>query len=261
MTKYNELERTLEELTINELKQVKDSLVEFLKESRGISKLDDYDFLKKIIGKTFISEYTYYHIKLGVLRYGTYGVGELINKVIVDKNEEKVFRELDFEKLQYDIIEWSWSKNINNPKKQFLKVVETFGKIQRATGTNELTNVIGDTLIALILLNDILQRNAYDDQRIDISKLREKDLHKYINEKGGVSIAGDFRKLINTDVIVEFSKIAEYISTMTEDNQECYIKVIYLHILEVIRYVLYLAEFEGVDFIESLELAYNNINK
>lgn len=261
MIEYNELERILEDLTINELEQVKDILAEFSKESHEISKLDGYDLLKKIIEKEFISEYTYYYIKLGILKYGTYGLGEMINNIIEEKEIKEINTFFDFYNLQYDVIRWGRSKNINDPKSQFLKVVEEYGEIQRAEGTDELMDAIGDTLITLIILNDILQREIYGNQMITISDIKEEDLHKYINEKSGVSIAVDFKKAINTDVIVEFSKIAEYISKMTEDNKEYYIQKSYLHILEVVRYVFYLAEFEGVDFIKSLELAYNTVSK
>lgn len=73
-----------------------------------------------------------------------------------------------------DVAQWGRDKGLNDPKAQLNKVIEEVGEIAHEITRNkfdtpELEDAIGDTLVTVIILSDILGydplvalKNAYD---------------------------------------------------------------------------------------------------
>jgi len=63
-----------------------------------------------------------------------------------------------------DVMVWGRNKKLNDPKAQLNKVIEEVGEIAHEVtrnkyGSDELVDAIGDTLVTVIILSDILGRN------------------------------------------------------------------------------------------------------
>lgn len=61
----------------------------------------------------------------------------------------------------YDVIDWGRGKGLNDPKAQLNKVMEEVGEIAHEITRNkfdtpELEDAIGDTLVTVLILSDIL---------------------------------------------------------------------------------------------------------
>lgn len=88
------------------------------------------------------------------------------------------------------IIKWGREKNIDNPFGQFAKINEEVGEIaHELTRGNfdsaELQDAIGDTLVTVIILSDILGFDPYECL---------SEAYKVISDRKGVSKDGVFIK-------------------------------------------------------------------
>lgn len=96
----------------------------------------------------------------------------------------------DMERLMEQVKQWGRDKNINNPTMQFAKFIEESGEIaHELTRGNfqclEMEDALGDTLVTLIILADIL---GYD--------LKEclQEAYDVISKRKGKTINGSFVK-------------------------------------------------------------------
>lgn len=75
------------------------------------------------------------------------------------------------------IIEWGHERRITNPEKQFIKVVEEVAEIGREIARGnydnaEIQDAIGDSMITLIILSDILGFNPMDKLEASFDVIR-----------------------------------------------------------------------------------------
>lgn len=99
--------------------------------------------------------------------------------------------ELDLVDMLFDeVVEWGRDRGINNPAMQFAKLNEEVGEIaheltRKHLHTDEMADSLGDTLVVLIILADIL---GYD--------LREclKGAYDVIKDRRGRTEDGNFIK-------------------------------------------------------------------
>lgn len=77
---------------------------------------------------------------------------------------EDLLKERTAENVVEDVMVWGRNKRLNDPKAQLNKVIEEVGEIaheitRNKYGSDELVDAIGDTLVTVIILSDILGRN------------------------------------------------------------------------------------------------------
>lgn len=90
--------------------------------------------------------------------------------------------------LVNDVIQWGRDKNLHDPKAQLNKVIEEVGEIAHDITRNnydslDLVDAIGDTLVTIIILADILEINP-------IGALQ--DAYEVIRYRKGVTENGTF---------------------------------------------------------------------
>lgn len=74
---------------------------------------------------------------------------------------------IDTGELVAKVMNWGRMKKLNDPKAQLNKVVEEVGEIAHEVsrnkyGGNEIEDAIGDTLVTLLILSDILGLSIWD---------------------------------------------------------------------------------------------------
>lgn len=272
MDEYTEIKNIFDQLTTNELKDVKNRLLTFAKEQDYIklTEINSYNFFENSNREYYEIDEIQDYIRVGIIDIGIYQMSIMIDEAIGKKTKKRLLEGLSFDVVHSDIINWRRANGINNIKSQCLNVVEMFGKIQLAKNKEEFEDAIGNMLVTLIILNDISQRLTKEKDEVTFLhidaflKAEEEDLFSYAKEKGKIraKVDKDLIDYISIDIIIELSRIAEYINNMNPNNKEDYNEKIHLCILEIVRYVIYLAKIDGTDYIESLQRAYNNtLNK
>lgn len=89
-----------------------------------------------------------------------------------------------------DVMIWGRDKGLNDPKAQLNKVIEEVGEIaheitRNKYGSPELVDAIGDSLVTIIILSDILGRNPI--KCLDSA-------YQVIKERSGETQSGSFVK-------------------------------------------------------------------
>ena len=87
-----------------------------------------------------------------------------------------------------DVIQWGRNKNLNDPKAQLNKVIEEVGEIAHEITRNhydldaleqpaELEDAIGDALVTIIILSDILNINPIEALQVAYEAIKDRGGH------------------------------------------------------------------------------------
>ena len=178
----------LEDLNIYELENIQFNLSEFIKIEDKMSYFQNNSILDSDLREYYEIEEIEHYIEIGIINFGVLKIRDLVVDVLQKKKNEYVNASWKFKELQNKIVNWGRSRNINDLKGQFLKVIEEFGEIQLAKDKEEFEDAIGDTFVTLIILNDISQKQTKRHNKVIplLYMFSENDFYDYVKVKRAV---------------------------------------------------------------------------
>lgn len=93
-------------------------------------------------------------------------------------------KQLEIKELQPLIIEWAKKRNLNDPDKQYLKILEEIGETSKAILRNDIEEIkdgIGDIAITIIIYYHQLKKELIVDTNYSGENLTDKRIFQYLN--------------------------------------------------------------------------------
>lgn len=86
---------------------------------------------------------------------------------------------MDTNTLITNVIEWGREKQLHDPNKQFIKLVEEVGEVAHEISRNQYSSLaiedgIGDTLVTIIILADILGYNPMECLELAYNEIKNR---------------------------------------------------------------------------------------
>lgn len=86
---------------------------------------------------------------------------------------------MDTNTLITNVIEWGREKELHDPNKQFIKLVEEVGEVAHEISRNQYNSLaiedgIGDTLVTIIILADILGYNPMECLELAYNEIKNR---------------------------------------------------------------------------------------